>query len=163
MLLLGVLSLEGTALYFQHVMELAPCVMCIYERVALFGIGLAAIVALLAPRFILFRVTGLLLGIYSAVRGFLLAMQHTDYQQNPAPWNQCPITVSFPSSFPLNKWLPSVFQPTGACDKIQWQFLSLSMPQWLMIIFAFFAVVLFMALISQFAKTETKYKGPTFR
>ncbi|MDI5434752.1 disulfide bond formation protein B, partial [Salmonella enterica subsp. enterica serovar Kentucky] len=31
------LALEMVALWFQHVMLLKPCVLCIYERCALFG------------------------------------------------------------------------------------------------------------------------------
>ena len=44
LLLLGfVVFFEACALFFQHVMLLAPCVMCIYERVAMLGIGAAAL------------------------------------------------------------------------------------------------------------------------
>lgn len=42
--------LELTALYFQHIMLLQPCVMCIYERVALFGILGASLLGAIAPR-----------------------------------------------------------------------------------------------------------------
>ena len=35
LLLISALALEGTALYFQYGMDLQPCIMCIYERVAL--------------------------------------------------------------------------------------------------------------------------------
>lgn len=41
--------LELTALYFQHIMLLQPCVMCIYERVALFGILGASLLGAIAP------------------------------------------------------------------------------------------------------------------
>ena len=42
-------ALEGSALYFQYGMDLQPCVMCIYERVALFGIAFAGLIGLIAP------------------------------------------------------------------------------------------------------------------
>ncbi|SUG56062.1 disulfide bond formation protein B [Salmonella enterica subsp. diarizonae] len=35
---LTALALEMVALWFQHVMLLKPCVLCIYERCALFGV-----------------------------------------------------------------------------------------------------------------------------
>lgn len=38
------LALELTALWFQHVMLLKPCVLCIYERCALFGVLGAALI-----------------------------------------------------------------------------------------------------------------------
>ena len=36
------LALEFTALYFQHGMGLEPCIMCIYQRTAMWGIVLAS-------------------------------------------------------------------------------------------------------------------------
>ncbi|MGL4978804.1 MAG: disulfide bond formation protein B, partial [Plesiomonas sp.] len=36
LMLLTATGLELTALYFQHILKLEPCVLCIYERVALF-------------------------------------------------------------------------------------------------------------------------------
>ncbi|MDE9500135.1 disulfide bond formation protein B, partial [Xenorhabdus bovienii] len=69
---LTVLILEATALYFQHVMLLQPCVMCIYERVALFGILGAALLGAIAPKTPL-RWLAILLWIYSAWQGLRLA------------------------------------------------------------------------------------------
>ena len=42
-------ALEMVALWFQHVMGLKPCVLCIYERCALFGIMGAGLVGAIAP------------------------------------------------------------------------------------------------------------------
>ncbi len=44
------LALELVALWFQHVMLLKPCVLCIYERCALFGILGAALIGAIAPK-----------------------------------------------------------------------------------------------------------------
>ena len=63
LLLISALALEGTALYFQYGMGLQPCVMCIYERVALFGIAFAGIIGLIAPRFLIMRVLALIVAI----------------------------------------------------------------------------------------------------
>ncbi len=41
-------ALEMVALWFQHVMGLKPCVLCIYERCALFGIMGAGLVGAIA-------------------------------------------------------------------------------------------------------------------
>lgn len=41
-------ALELVALWFQHVMKLQPCVLCIYERCALFGIMGAGILGAIA-------------------------------------------------------------------------------------------------------------------
>ena len=43
-------GLECAALYFQHVMGFAPCIMCIYQRTAMWGIVLAGLLVLLFIR-----------------------------------------------------------------------------------------------------------------
>lgn len=102
LLLLFIIFFEACALYFQHVMMLAPCVMCIYERVAMMGIGGAAIIGLIAPNNALFRWLGLIGWGLSSYKGLMLAMQHVDYQFNPSPFATCDLFVTFPSWAPLN-------------------------------------------------------------
>ncbi|KOO10647.1 dihydrolipoamide acyltransferase, partial [Vibrio xuii] len=86
LLLIFVLFFEACALFFQHVMMLSPCVMCIYERVAMLGIGGAAIIGLIAPNNPVFRWLGLAAWGASAYKGLELSMQHVDYQFNPSPF-----------------------------------------------------------------------------
>lgn len=43
-------ALEMVALWFQHVMGLKPCVLCIYERCALFGVMGAGLLGAIAPK-----------------------------------------------------------------------------------------------------------------
>lgn len=159
MLFLSAVALETTALYFQHGMNLQPCVMCIYERVALFGILFAGLFGMLAPSNMLLRLLSLLLGLGSAITGLLLADKHVSYQLHPSPWNQCSSFADFPSALPLDKWLPAVFNPTGSCSEISWQFLGFSMVQWLEVIFAFYTVLLALLLLSQFKKLAPKQRS----
>ncbi len=158
LLLLGfILFFEACALFFQHVLVLAPCVMCIYERVAMLGIGGAAIIGLIAPQNLLFRWLGFAGWGYSAYNGVTLALQHVEYQFHPSPFATCDVFVQFPTWAPLNKWFPWMFEAYGDCSKIVWQFLTLSMPQWLVIVFATNLVVLAIIVISQFVKEERRY------
>ncbi|MFH4366631.1 disulfide bond formation protein DsbB [Vibrio diabolicus] len=150
LLLLFVVFFEACALYFQHVMMLAPCVMCIYERVAMMGVGVASIVGLMAPNNPVFRWLGLIGWGLSSYKGLLLAQQHVDYQFNPSPFATCDLFVTFPSWAPLNQWVPWMFEAYGDCSKIVWQFLDLSMPQWLVVIFAGNLIALALIVIAQF-------------
>ncbi|SUX62599.1 disulfide bond formation protein B [Citrobacter braakii] len=50
LLALTAFALELVALWFQHVMLLKPCVLCIYERSALFGVMGAGLVGAIAPK-----------------------------------------------------------------------------------------------------------------
>ncbi|MCG6389760.1 disulfide bond formation protein DsbB [Vibrio fluvialis] len=149
-----IIFFEACALFFQHVMILAPCVMCIYERIAMLGIGGAAVIGLIAPQNPLFRWIGLIAWGGSAYKGVTLAMQHVDYQFNPSPFATCDLFVMLPSWAPLNQWFPWMFEAYGDCSKVVWQFLSLSMPQWLVIIFAANLVALAVIILAQFAKSK---------
>ncbi|WP_237387140.1 disulfide bond formation protein DsbB [Xenorhabdus sp. Sc-CR9] len=150
---LTVLILEATALYFQHVMLLQPCVMCIYERVALFGILGAALLGTIAPKTPL-RWLAILLWIYSAWQGLQLAWDHTMMQLYPSPFNTCDFFVSFPSWLPLNSWLPSVFNAYGDCSIKQWEFLTLDMPQWLVGVFIAYFLIGILVLVSQIIRKK---------
>lgn len=137
LLLAFIIFFEACALFFQHIMKLDPCVMCVYERVAMAGIGISAIVGLIAPQNTVIRWAGLVGWGYSAYQGLVLSIKHVSYQFPEFPWSaSCDITVSFPDWAPLNQWVPWMFEASGDCGKIVWEFLGLSMPQWLEIIFA---------------------------
>ena len=73
LLIISALVLEGIALYFQYGMELQPCVMCVYERVALFGLAFAGLFGLIAPRFLIVRLLALLIGFVRVVKGLFLS------------------------------------------------------------------------------------------
>ncbi|AKH89365.1 disulfide bond formation protein DsbB [Edwardsiella tarda] len=152
---LTALLLELTALYFQHVMLLKPCVMCIYERCALFGILGAGLLGAVAPQTPL-RWAALLLWLYSGYRGLELAWQHTMIQLHPSPFTTCDFFVSFPTWLPLDKWFPAIFFANGDCAERQWQFLTLEMPQWLVGIFAAYLLVALLVLLAQFVKTKRR-------
>lgn len=79
------LFLELCALFFQHVLGLHPCVMCVYERLATLGVLAAGLLGMVAPEKWYVRWSALLLWGYSAFRGLQLALQHVDYQVNPSP------------------------------------------------------------------------------
>ena len=155
-LIFSVLALEGAAVYFQYGMGLAPCVMCVYERAALFVILGACVIGILAPQFLILRLLSFLIGIISALKGLAIALKHTDYQLHPGPWNQCSAFAEFPKSLPLDSLIPSLFHPYGECSDVVWSFLGLSMAQWLIVIFAGYLVVFIILLISQLAKITKK-------
>ena len=155
--------LEGIALYFQHGMGLNPCVMCIYERLALFSILAAGVLGALFPHIAFIRWIALLLGLYGAIKGLFLTIKHTDYQLNPAPWNQCSPFVEFPETLPLNKWFPNVFEATGVCSDVSWSLWGLSMAQWLIAIFAVYLMIFIIIILSQFKRTNSGLQRPLFR
>lgn len=149
MLALTALAFELTALFFQHVMGLKPCVMCIYERCALFGVMGAGIVGAIAPKNLLLRWGAIAIWLYSAYKGLMLSIEHTNIQLHPNPFVTCDFAARFPTWLPLDKWLPSVFVASGDCAERSWTFLTWSMPQWMIVIFAAYLLVGALVLIAQ--------------
>ncbi|MGL5525338.1 MAG: disulfide bond formation protein DsbB [Aeromonas veronii] len=146
------LFLELCALFFQHVLGLQPCVMCIYERLAVLGVLCAGLLGMAAPQKWYIRWGAMLLWGYSSLKGLQLALKHVDYQMNPSPFNVCSPYADFPSWLPLDQWLPWLFLPSGDCGEITWQFLSFSMPQWLVAFFAAYLLVFIVIAIADLIK-----------
>lgn len=143
------LCFEIAALYFQHVMDLQPCIMCIYQRTAVFGIMCAAIPAMILNNLIT-RLIGFLGWGISAIWGLLIAIEHVDIQTAVNPFfATCEFVPNFPSWAPLHEWLPNIFGATGDCGTIDWSFFDLSMPQWMIVIFSIYTVVFGVILLSR--------------
>lgn len=136
------LAIELAALWFQHGMGLDPCVMCIYERVAVIGLIVAGLVGAVYPRLAVVRWSGLLLWGISAGWGLKIALQHIRIQVDKSAAMTCSFSPDFPDWARLDEWLPSMFLPTGYCDDIQWEWLSLTMAEWVAVIFALYLLVL---------------------
>jgi disulfide bond formation protein DsbB len=156
LLALSALLLVAAALYFQYgELQLQPCVLCIYERVAVLGILLAGLLGAIAPRQPVIRWTAMLLWSASAAWGLLLALQHSGIQQRPTT-SSCDFFANFPAWARLDEWFPALFSPTGLCDEIQWQFLGYSMPQVMVAIYAAYLLVLAAVAAAQFATAESQ-------
>lgn len=148
------LALELTALYFQYGMGLQPCVLCVYERLAVVGLFFAGIIGALAPRSLIMRLIALALGLFSGIKGLMISIRHLDLQMNPAPWKQCEFIPNFPETMPFHQWFPSLFAPTGSCNESQWSLFGITMVQWLVFIFAVYVIVLALILIAQVKKSR---------
>jgi disulfide bond formation protein DsbB len=132
----------AVASWFQHVDGLDPCVMCIYERVALFGLVGAGLLGALAPQRVLLRAPAYALWGVSAGWGLDLVWRHVAIERDPQLAISCSFTAEFPSWLPLDTWLPALFLPTGYCDDVQWRWLDLSMAEWAGVVFALFLLAL---------------------
>nr|WP_283106526.1 disulfide bond formation protein DsbB [Shewanella submarina] len=147
------LLLEATALFFQYVMHLNPCVMCVYQRVAVLGILLAGLLGSIAPKSML-RFPAYLLWIVSAGWGLMLATELYNIQSDPSPFATCDFMPNFPESLPLHDWLPQVFMPTGMCTDDVWGMLGLSMTQWMQIAFSIYLIMAVVFLLPLFRKAK---------
>ena len=140
---------ELCALFFQYVMGFAPCVMCIYQRTAILGIAGAGLVGAIAPSQVVVRFAAYGLWGYSAVKGFLLALEHVDIQTNPSPFFTCDFAPDFPQWLKLDQMIPSFFQATGDCADISWILFGYSMSQWMLVIFGAFILSLIIVVLNR--------------
>ncbi|WP_372760272.1 disulfide bond formation protein DsbB [Pseudoalteromonas sp.] len=145
-----VLLLEATALFFQYNMGLAPCIMCIYQRTAVLGLLIAALIGATNPKHKGVRLLAYSGWGLSSIWGLLIAREHIDMQTTTDPFAySCEFEPNFPTFMPLHEWLPSFFAATGDCGNIDWQFVGLSMPAWMEIIFAVVTGALFIVVMSR--------------
>lgn len=141
------LGLEATALYFQYVMKLDPCVMCIYQRLAIFGLVVAGLIGMTAPQYRIIRIVAALLWAASATWGLKLALSLVDMQNNPSPFATCAFLPEFPAWMPLHEWFPSVMLPTGMCTDLPWRFMGVTMAEWMVVVFSGFLVTWLIFLV----------------
>lgn len=140
LLAFSALTLELAALYFQYVLGLAPCIMCIYQRVAIWGIFIAGLIGYFGATNFIARLISFFLWAIGAIWGLLIATEHVNLQNDPFGFlNGCASVPNFPSWAPLHEWIPALFEASGSCGDIDWQFLNYSMPQWMVVVYSIYA------------------------
>lgn len=130
--------LLATALYFQHVMGLEPCPLCIFQRIFVIALGAIMLVAAIHnPGRLWRRVYGAGMLVF-ALLGVVVAGRHVWLQSLPPDQvPECGPGLEYMlQSFPLVQALELVFRGSGECAEVQWTFLGLSIPAWTLVIFA---------------------------
>jgi len=135
-LALGVFGLVAVGMELQHLLRLAPCPLCIFQRLIYLVIGLVALAGVLLPGG---RLLWSVLIAALASGGVAVAGYQTWMQAFPHLANEC--SYSDPNAIErLVDWLgmewPSLFLATGFCTSRDWEFLGLSMANWSLLVFA---------------------------
>jgi disulfide bond formation protein DsbB len=152
------LFLEGSALFFQYGLDLHPCVMCIYIRLAVLGLIAAGLLGAIAPARPLMQWLGLAAWGAAAAEGLslsreLIAIQAADPNSFTAV---CSFLPKFPLWLPLHEWFSAFFMPTGNCTDDVWTWLGLSMAQWMQLIFIAYLAVLAIVVIAKLTRRPAK-------
>lgn len=153
-LVMACLFLLGFGLYLEHVRNLEPCPLCIFQRIAFIAVLFISLVAAIhGPRYRWkYLYDGLLL-LASITGGGIAArqvwLQHLPADQVP----ECGPGLDYIlEAFPLNKALGMVLSGSGECAEVDWQFLGLSIAEWSLIWFLIFIIIL---VISIFTTKQT--------
>lgn len=133
---LGCFGLVGFGLELQAMLNLAPCPLCIFQRLLYLLVGILAFGGFLLPFGRL--VWGALIAAIAAL-GLGVAGYQTWMQAFPELANEC--SYSNPNLIErLVDWLgmqyPPLFLATGFCTSKEWVFLGLSMANWSVLVFA---------------------------
>jgi protein dithiol:quinone oxidoreductase len=135
--LLGFLACTGLmayALYAQFHLHLAPCLLCIFQRIAVILLGVVFLAAFLHdPRRWGAKVYGALQFLMAA-GGAAVAIRHIYVQHLPEDLSP-PCGPGFGYLFahlPLGKFLVQVFTGSADCSIVTWTFLGATMPEWLL-------------------------------
>ena len=129
--------LIGVALYFQHVMGLEPCPLCIFQRMFVIALAIVMLAGAIhdaegfGRRVYGALVAGLgLLGV--GVAGRHVWLQNLPPERVP----ECGPGLEYMlSAFPLVEALSMVFKGSGECAEVQWTFWGLSIPGWTLVVF----------------------------
>jgi disulfide bond formation protein DsbB len=126
------------AFYAQYGLDLVPCHLCVFQRVTMAAMGVAFVLAALFSRP---GRRGLLFAALIGVMGLATiatAGRHVWIQMQPeGSVPACGADLDFMLDiFPLTEVILKVFQAGGECSKVDWAFLGLSMPAWVLVLAA---------------------------
>lgn len=140
-------GLVGVALILQHEVGLAPCPLCIFQRIAYLAVAVfAALAAWCAPRPSA-RVLGTF-ALISALIGVGIAGRHVYLQMNPQGLSCGPGLQIMLENFPLIDLLPKVFRGSGDCGEASWTLLGLTIADWSLVWFLLLSAVLAVTVFS---------------
>lgn len=127
--------LMAYALYAQYGLLLQPCPLCVFQRIAVIALGIVFLVAALHDtggwgRFVHAGAIALVSAAGIAVAGRHLWLQSVPADRVPACGPGFDYIID---SFPFLEALRLIFSGSGECAAIDWQFLGLSMPAWVLI------------------------------
>ena len=139
-----VVALMGYALFSQHVLGLEACPLCILQRVAIMAVGAVFLVAgLHSPAGVgarAYAAVGTLAALVGAgISGWHVRLQNLPPDEVPS----CGPGLDYMlDAFPLMDALEMVFTGSGECAEVNWSFLGLSMPAWVLVWFVALAALM---------------------
>ena len=124
----------GYAFFSQFVLKLEPCPLCIFQRIGVLAMGLVFLAAFLHdPQTGGRRVYAALMALASGVT-VAIAVRHLYIQSlPPGTVPACGASLKFMLKVrPLNEVLSRVLNGSGECAIVNWRFLGLTMPAWVL-------------------------------
>jgi disulfide bond formation protein DsbB len=136
-------ALLAGAYYFEYILYMDPCPLCIMQRIAVLLVGIAGLLGFLLARNQIAQLASGVFMLLSAVLGIGVAGRHVWIQSLPADQvPTCGPSLEYMvDTLPWAEVLTVMLRGNGNCADSHWAFLGLSMPQWVLVWFVGFAVV----------------------
>jgi len=143
--------LIAAAYYFQHVVGLKPCFLCIVQRIAVIFIGLSSFVLYLSEiKFNFSKYLAYPIYIGASVLGLFSAIRQMYMQRFPDPYVSCGSGYEYIlENNSIAKSIPQLFMATGNCSEVDWSFIGLSMAEWMIPIFIGYIIVVLYILFKK--------------
>lgn len=134
---IGCALMMVAALYLEHVVGLAPCPLCIVQRICVIGFGLVCLVAAIHNPHKLGRRVYAALAMLFALAGGATAIRQIWLQSIPADeLPSClPSLEYMMEALPFQDILRLVLHGTAECAEVSWTLLGMSIPEWTLISF----------------------------
>jgi disulfide bond formation protein DsbB len=132
-----------TAFYFEIYLGLEPCPLCMVSRAVVFTLGVFFLLAALHnPSGLTRKLYHGVLSLISTL-GIAVSTQHVYLQSLPADEvPSCGPSLNYMlDTLPMSEVLKKLMEGSGSCAESSWEFMSLSMPAWMLIIFSGFLVL----------------------
>ena len=129
------LAMLALALYSEKVLGLAPCPLCMFQRVGVLALGIVFLAAALHnPGRMGGRAYAVLI-VVAAGSTLAVAARHVYVQSlPPGTVPACGASLDFMLEvFPLLEVVRKVMTGGGECAQVDWRFLGLSMPAWVLV------------------------------
>jgi len=128
-------GLLGYAYYVQYAQHLEPCPLCMFQRITVLALGIVFLIAALHNPRSWGRYVYALLAALAALATMGIAGRHLYIQSQPpgsVPACGAPLDVML-QMFPVGEVVRKVLHGGGECAVVNWRFLGLAMPAWVLI------------------------------
>ena len=153
MLVLLGLAFESVALFYQHVLDELPCVLCIHVRILMLVLILISLAAVFVRSFQWLNATAHLLTV---LVGALLLER--SYQllgtERGFTFGDCGMDLDLPSWLALDSWFPAVFQVQTTCGYTPELLFGISMAEALIVFSPLFVLFTLVMTIASFMNID---------
>ena len=134
------LSLEAVALFYQHVLEEMPCVMCIQVRLWVMALIMVALLVLVLRRLRFMPVAGHLLTVVIAA-GLLERSYQLLGTERGFVFGECGFDMGLPEWFTPDVWFPAMFEVQTTCGYTPELLFGITMAEALIVTSAVFVLL----------------------